>query len=340
MRLRPKVKRTFRNFFIIVILVGILGFVATKTNLLKFDSIPGYSKTNEIDEEAIRKLQEQKQLEEYNNCLSEVALEIDTTEVDALVEELNTYIQDNYKASILYEDLTYGYTYSYNPKTVYYGASTIKSLDALYIYTKAAAGEIDLNHTLTYTEDYVAGSSQEMGKKVFGTRVSLRNLVKYAVEVSDNSAHFMLLDYIGFNNLREFGKSLGATTTLSGVDRFGNLNANDGVIYMKAINEFINSNGDLGKELQTYFLNAEQNDLNLEEFNILAAHKYGEYNPNYHDIGIVYAEHPYVVAILTKEMGHSDFEDRVKDINYHVYELHQAYYNAREEVCKTRVYGS
>lgn len=279
-------------------------------------------------------------LEEYNKCLNEkyVGEEL-TGDILLAVEELNNYISKRYEASVMYEDLTLGFNYSYNTDIVYYAASTIKSLDALYIYTKAAAGELDLNETLVYSKKYKWSSSREMSKKKYGEKVSLRDLVKYAITVSDNSAHQMLIDYIGRKNLKSFGNSLGAKNTLVGADNFGSISTTDAIIYMKALNDFFSNNGELGVELKTYFLQADQNGLSFVDKKIEAAHKYGEYSYYYHDIGIVYDEHPYVIAILTHE-GNDDFIEIIKDINSHIFELHNLYYSNRENVCHLEVYGN
>lgn len=276
----------------------------------------------------------------YQDCLIEPLSEEERTEEIILAEqELNNYIANNYKASVIYEDLTYGYKYAYNESKIYYAASTIKALDALYIYTKAADGEIDLNETMKYSSKYRTGASKEMDKHKYGDMIPLRDLVKYAVVVSDNTAHEMLVNYIGRSNLKEFGKSLGAQYTLYGSDNFGHITASDAIIYMKAINDFINNNAELGSELMSYFLMAEQNSLELPELGISAGHKYGEYAPYYHDIGIVYDENPYIIAILSTEKS-GDFQAKLADINSKVFELHELYYKNKEQICYTQIYGN
>lgn len=276
----------------------------------------------------------------YEECLNKPLDERDKNgDILLAEEELTDYLKNNYSVSVLYEDLKLGFSYSYNQDVVYYAASTIKSLDALYIYTKAAAGELDLDETMIYSKKYKWSSSKEMSKHNYGDKVSLRDLVKYAVTVSDNTAHQMLVAYIGRSKLKEFGNSLGAKNTLIGSDNFGNISVTDAVVYMKAINEFINTNDELGTELKSYFVQADQNGLKFDELGIDAAHKYGEYSYFYHDIGIVYDENPYVIAILTHE-GNNDFLKIVKDINEHVYKLHQVYNTNRENICHLEVYGS
>ena len=294
-----------------------------------------------ISDEKDKELQRQKELlEKYNSCLNrEYSEETLSEDVKNKMNELTSYLSETYEVSVKYEDLSSGFVYTYNSDKVYYAASTIKSLDALYIYTKAAQGEISLDETMEYTAKYKWSSSKEMSKLEYGTKVTLRDLVKYAVVVSDNSAHQMLVSYIGRNNLKEFGQSLGAKNTLVGADNFGSIDVNDAIIYMKAVNDFINNNETLGEELKSYFVQAEQNDLELPEYGIEAAHKYGQYSYYYHDIGIVYDDSPYVVAILTLEGG-SNFEEKVKDINKHIYEMHKFYNDKKKELCDVEVYGN
>lgn len=277
---------------------------------------------------------------QYQNCMTRQFDDRDITEeyIEAQ-NQLTTYLSSNYKTSVAYEDLNYGFKYNYNLGTVYYAASTIKVLDGLYIYTKASLGELSLDDTMVYTSKYKWSSSKEMSKYKYGSKVTLRELVKYAITVSDNSAHQMLVDYIGRQKLKEFGLSLGATNTLNGSDNFGNISTEDAIIYLKAINEFIINNPGLGDELKSYLIAAEQNDLAIPEYGIIAGHKYGQYSSYYHDIGIVYDTNPYLIAILTTE-GAKDFESIVKDINKHVYELHKLFLENRENICKNEVYGN
>ncbi len=342
---QPRVRKKTNKSFPILIGLLLVTLILCIICINVFNNQPTFSFTKKINPEEVAQAKErehQKQLlKEYNNCLNtpnpkEEHLEELTTKIDETTE----YIENNYKTSVKYEDLTYGYTYTYNEEPSYYAASTIKLVDALYLYTKAANGEVNLNDTMTYTKDYKANASKFMSTLPYGSKVSIRTLIKYAIEVSDNSAHLMLIDYIGYNNLKEYGKSLGATYTLSGTDKFGYISVNDALIYLDTLNEFINNNDELGQELQSFLLKAEQNDLALPDLEIEAAHKYGEYGSVYHDIGIVYDSHPYAIAILTNEGQSRYFESKVKDINKHIYELHQAFYTNHEQVCHLKVYGS
>ena len=100
----------------------------------------------------------------------------------------------------------------------------------------------------------------------------------------------------------------------------------------------VNNTGDFGAELEEYFLTADQNYLDIKDSNISAIHKYGEYENVYHDIGIVYDEHPYSIVILTNE-GNKNHELVIRDVNSKIYELHNMFYSNRETYCTNLVYG-
>lgn len=312
-------------FFVIIILTGFLYFSLVTEDEYEF---------NFVESEKYIDLRPAL----YQECLSSPYSDLDNTDViNNKINEINNYISNKYNASISYKDLTNGFIYNYNADKVYYAASTVKALDGLYIYMKAANGELDLNDKVIYSSRHKRGYSAGLINYKFGEGVTLRDLVKYAITVSDNAAHEMLIEYIGKSNLREFGKGLGATYTLSGGDNFGNITSTDALVYASAINDFINNNKILGEELQSYLLSADQNGLNIGN-DILAGHKYGEYENYYHDYGIVYDIHPYIVAIMTTEGWRSDFQSVIKDINFKVYELHNLYYENREDICYIEVY--
>ena len=317
---------------IVVIIVGTQAFAGTNQD------VTGVKKIF-VDKTAIEKEKEkerEKKAELYEECVSKGKNEIDTSdEIVNYVNDLNTYFS-KYRVSIKYVEINHSFDYGFNTDKVYYAASTIKALDGLYIYSKAAKGEINLDDTMTYTSKYNLASSYYMTKHKYGEKISVRDLVKYAITRSDNRAHQMLVDYIGFKNLKEYGMSLGATKTLAG-DIFGSINVDDAIIYWQEINKFINNNGELGEELKSYFKEADQNYLSIPDEKVMAIHKYGEYENYYHDIGIVYDESPYIIAILSSE-GRGQFEAMIKDINMKIYELNKLYMSNREKACHNDVY--
>lgn len=317
--------------FISVVAIGLVVSTLFKSNI---------SYSSSLDEEEITqtKIVEDNKKKDYEECLGRIIDDNDiNNEITDYTNSLSEYLKQ-YHVSVVYEDVNIGFKYFYNEEKDYYAASTIKLLGAMYIYEKAYNNEIDLNYTLEYNSKVRRGSSSGMSKYEYGDMVSIRELVKYSVVLSDNTAHNMLVKFIGVSKLREYGLSLGAKLTHTSNDLFGYIDGIDANIYLNKVYDVINNIGELGEELKSYLLSAEQNSLNLEEKGIVAGHKYGEYKSLYHDIGIVYDDNPYLIAVLTEE-GHDDYDAIIREINNKVYELHEMYYSNRVNYCNSLVYG-
>lgn len=340
---RKKKKLKIRNFIIFILILIIIFFGVKKSlNIMKKSKVTDKIKEVFNSEDEEKKLQE-KLLKEYNACLIEPYTESDLSEtLIAKQEEVTNYIKNNYRASILYEDVTTGYSYKYNEEQTYYGASLIKIVEAMYLFDKAQNGEVDIyNETIKYESKYVHGFSTGMKTRKVGEEVTLKDLIGYAVTYSDNSAHFMLSNYIGVNNLKEYAHSLGATKiSVTQGDTFGIQNAVDTNIYLHHAYEIINSGSEYGKLLKEFMLNNDTNALNLTgEDNITIAHKYGQYDTVYHDIGISFGEKPYYISVLTSH-GNGKYIEIVNDISKKINELHTTFQQERQNKCHMQIYGS
>lgn len=178
----------------------------------------------------------------YNDCLKKKFSNSDISpSIKILMDDIDSTIKNNnYNVSILYEDINIGYTYSYDANKVFYGCSVVKIVDALYLINEAANNKIDLDtESVTYTKKFEKDYSKGLKDVEFGTKVSLRDLIRYDISVSDNSAHFMLVNYIGKNNLKKYAQELGAKQIFS-KDLYGNQTATDTNIYLKEAYRIIN----------------------------------------------------------------------------------------------------
>ena len=216
---------------------------------------------------------------------------MDDSSVDNYVVSLEKYIKaKNYKVSVGYYNIENEYTYKYKNETVYYGASLIKTLDALYIYE---------NNMVTSTT---------------------RNWVKEAISVSSNSAHANLIKTIGFQNLKKYGNNLGTKYTLIGGDNYGNTTVDDQLVVFKKLYNFLETS-DYGDELKGYFINDYSNYL-IYEGSPKIAHKYGWFDVYYHNVGIVYDKHPYIIVILSNG-NYSSKPEIFRDLSKKIYNLNQ-----------------
>lgn len=275
-------------------------------------------KNKEVSEKKVR----------YNKCLIEEEI---IANVEKETDELEAYLK-NYNISVVYNDINTKNQFVYNEKKIYYGASLIKLVDALYIYDK----NIDLDETMVYDAKYKRNYSSCMDKRIIGSNVTIKDLVYCALSVSDNTAHIMLMNYIGINNLQEYGKSLGAKNILIGGDLFGNQSAEETNIYLKRLYEIIDT--DYGMFLKKTMLNTEYGYLNIDPNNINVAHKYGDFNIYFHDIGIVFEEFPYTISVLTTERK-NNFEEIINKTAKLVNKLHNKYVEDRKTICHDKIYS-
>lgn len=320
--------------FFLLLLIGSIIYFGVTYFQKKENQLIIFNRNQKIMEEKNKKDQE----EAYNNCLNRKYEENELTELlMTKKQEIDTYIINNhYNISVYYEDLTTGFDYSYKPSTIYYGASLIKLVDALYLINKAIAGEINLDtETIIYTANYKKAFSSGMESHSFGDKISLRDLITYAISVSDNSAHMMLIDYIGFNNLKAYGESLGAKVILSGGDNFGSQTAEDTNIYLKEAYRIITESEEYGSFLKKIMDNNERNAFNTKTIKIY--HKYGSYADNYHDIGLSLGEKPYTISILTLHEN-SGYKQIIQEVHNKIIELKDVFYENRKSICQTEIY--
>ena len=179
-----------------------------------------------------------------------------------------------------------GEKYLYQENKIYYGASLIKTLDAIYLYDKGLVND------------------------------AIRPYIDKAISVSDNDSHHYLVNYIGKSNLKNYGIGLGAYNTLSGNDYYGNTTVKDQIIYLKKLYNISKDND----ELKSYFINNYGNYLKINDIEVM--HKYGYYGQYYHDVGIVLDDEPYIVVILTNH-GNDNKKEIINNLSNLMYKYHK-----------------
>lgn len=324
-RHRKKRKLSIISKLIIVAVCFTIGIFGYK----KYEDYVAYQE--KLEAERLAQIEREKE-EKYNNCLAkEFEVTEVTEEITNLQSELNTMLK-KYNVAVYYEDLNSGFDFKYSENEVIYGASLIKLVDALYLYDN----DIDFNNTMKYESKYIKASSKGMDTRTIGEEVTLKDLMNYALSVSDNTAHVMLVDYIGYNTLRDYGRSLGATAILNGVggEKYGNQTASDTNIYLKRAYEIMTEED--GKYLKEFMSNDYQNHLFLENEKDIA-HKYGSYSNYFHNIGIVFDENPYTISILTMH-GNGNYKEVINNIHKKINEMHLVFRNNRKTTCYKEVY--
>ncbi|MDL2287571.1 class A beta-lactamase-related serine hydrolase [Eubacteriales bacterium OttesenSCG-928-G02] len=201
--------------------------------------------------------------------------------------------------SVYYKNINTGEIFNYQGNTLYRNASVIKAPYVKYILSQ----NIDLEQKLIMSESKIQNGAGVINKQPIGTEFTIKDLIKYSIINSDNTAYKMLYDYFGFNGFNNYTKSYGINTKTSAADFLGYMNVKECGTLFEDIYYYMNNNSN-GNVLYEYLTNTTYNKLIPAGINdVKIAHKYGYmsgYTTVIHDAGIVYEENPYILIIYSK----------------------------------------
>lgn len=258
---------------------------------------------------------------QISNCLNEP---YKSEKIDELFNELkNTYV--NRGIAVSFKDLNNNYELNFNEKKIYYSASASKVFDVIYILEN----NIDLTESLVYRPDIDMKGSVGMKKHKYYDKVTLLELISHLLRYSDNTAHYMLIEYIGVDNLKNYFKEYNLNITVD--DPFvRNYTATLARISIERLYNLLNSDNEDYKTIKDSMNNNNMNSLSFD--NVLINHKYGWYESTYHDIGFYDSDNPYVIAVLTTS-GSSDYNYVVNDISKKIYNIYFKNLELKREFC-------
>lgn len=237
-----------------------------------------YSVTDSSHNEAVIKriIRVIPNIKKYSNTVT------NNNEVNNKINELTNYLND-YNISVGYINIKSNFIYLYKENKIYYGASLIKTLDAMYVYENG----------------------------ILNTEI--KNKVKLAISKSDNNSHIYLMNYIGFDTIDNYAMSIGGNK-LKCNNYFCDTTVTEQLTYLSHLYKVIKNN-DIGNELKSYFVNDYGNYLSFD-YSFSNLHKYGNSNEYFHDVGIFDTDNPYIIVVLTKEKNNG--EKYVADIIRHI----------------------
>ncbi len=232
------------------------------------------------------------------------------------------FLKSKEKAAYYYENINSETSISFNPNICFYAASTIKILVSLYLFQEATNGKLNIEDKLLITKEDIRPGTGIIKNQSKDTKYSIKDLLKYNIEESDNTAYIKLVNYVGKEKLIEFGKSLGAKHPLEGKDLFGIINCSDMLIYLKRIRDFI-LNNKLGKDFSNYLANPsfkiiKDSNLNNNEF----LRKYGAWDIAYHELGIVNDKNPFYLIILTQKFKKKEKDQFINSAAKKIMKIH------------------
>lgn len=211
--------------------------------------------------------------------------------------------------SVAVMDLTTGNRWSLNGDVRYHPASTIKMPVTLYAMTQQKAGRLKWTDVIQYTEeDFESPGGGAFETAPFGDWYPVENLVNRALIYSNNVALNMLGRHLGWQNVRDWTKTIGG-------ELYREADASPSTTALNELNWWRFLYQTSLDDPQTAALVLDPLSQVQYDGRIAAGlpsgvrfvHKFGMYDGNNHDGGIVWADgRPYALVIMT---GDAEFDE-------------------------------
>ena len=205
------------------------------------------------------------------------------------------------KVSFLYKNISDNTIMSFNPDICFYAASTLKILICLMIIEKVEKKELNMTDKILITMSDLKQDTGIIKYQKEDTYYTLEELLRLTIVESDNTSYLKLVNILGKENIKKYGKKIKAKHTFEGKDLFGITSSNDMLIYLEQIKKYIDSNNKYSNLFKEWLSNPKEKlikDKSINNKNYIR--KYGSYDIAYHEVGYVEDENPYYLIILTQ----------------------------------------
>ncbi|MDO5689407.1 MAG: serine hydrolase [Tissierellia bacterium] len=227
----------------------------------------------------------------------------------ALENLIKSYLRRN---GIAFEQIGFSYynfatdvSLNMNEDEIFVAASIMKVPINMLTYDLIESGDIDEDTKLTYTSRDVEGGTGILQGEPIGGDYELREVLKLSIVESDNVATNMLYRYLGGVNQEYLLDSL---ARVYGIHSYGGneMTPSDAMNILTLLYENTEDGGHYS-ELLKDMKNTNYNQyFNRDIKGVSVAHKTGDYDGYFNDIGIVYDQEPFAFAIFTDNIPYPD----------------------------------
>ncbi len=229
--------------------------------------------------------------------------------VDKAVENLGGGI-----LSVGFKELSGGKTYFHNETHIFPAASIVKVPIMLEYFHQIESNGLNPCEIIELQEKDIVGGAGILMELHRGLPLTLRDLVRMMIVISDNTASNMMLDRLGMDEINAFSKSIGLDDTVIGrkfmIDPEAKFSKNftsvrDMVLLYEKLyrGEILNkANTEEAIGILSRQQYREKIPLHLPP-KLKVAHKTGEITGVRHDCAIIlYESKPYTLCVLTEEL--------------------------------------
>ncbi|HNS71669.1 MAG TPA: class A beta-lactamase-related serine hydrolase, partial [bacterium] len=245
---------------------------------------------------------------------------INSQKAEMMKQEINEYLatQDGHYGVFYYNIFT-NETFGINETEEFVAASTVKVPLNLYLYKKIKDGSVNPEAILTYTKDDFEGGTGIIQRQNIGKKYTIKKLSELSITHSDNIATNMLIRYLGMKNVKAYMREIGGSVVEDGK----NISCpKDLGLYMRVVHNMYETEGELGNQLMNNLLNTQFKD-RIQELlpeDIKVAHKIGTQVKVINDVGLVFAEQPYILAVMSKDVDENVAPGVIADISKKIFD--------------------
>ena len=217
------------------------------------------------------------------------------------------------------------------PDTRRVAASIIKLPILACALETVAAGELSLDEQITVAQQDIVGGSGNIQARGAGVSYSVDELLRAMIAQSDNVAANLIIGRLGMDTVNETCAALGLTQTAlarlmmdtdaQAQGRENYTSARDAATVLQRLAAGTIATSELCERARGYLL-AQEDVRGIVEGvpdDVSVAHKTGSLANAQHDAAIVYAERPYVLAILTQDLEREQALALEHDISSAIY---------------------
>ena len=231
------------------------------------------------------------------------------------------------KIGFYYKNLTTKEEISFNENEAFLAASVIKLPVLAVVLSEVSKGNIRMSDVIKVKNSDKVPGCGALYSFTDEPEVDIQTLCKLMITISDNTATNVLINHFTLEKMSQEFVKLGLKDTKLRrllFDSEAKKNGLENVFTPKEIctlleqiynRSFVNEN--VSEEAEKILLEQQINHKipgRLPDFKI--AHKTGEDDGITHDVGIVYAEEPFIVVFASNNTNVHEFEQIIREISY------------------------
>ncbi|HUV72146.1 MAG TPA: serine hydrolase [Clostridia bacterium] len=226
------------------------------------------------------------------------------------------------KYGIYYQDLEKNDYFEINGQEEFVAASLIKLPVMLTLYREAERGRVDLDSVYQLQEEDKRGGAGSLQYKPSGYEITYRQMAQLMGKQSDNTAFHVISQLLGEEKVQTTIDGLGMKQT-SFTDN--TTSPKDMGIFFERLYRGRLVTEKNKEEILSYLTKTiweERIPAGLPE-DTKVAHKIGTETKVVSDAGIVFAERPFILVILSQEVNEIEAEKALPEISKMVYEMNE-----------------